>query len=80
MASKAKSKSKSRPKAKAKKKTSNVEVLESAGVLVSEQFTDSDRKTVESLSASEVSVLVKLRKKSGATPEGQHHLRPNFIV
>jgi hypothetical protein len=76
MASKAKSKS--RPKSK--KKASNVEVLESAGVLVSEQFTDADRKTVESLSATEVSVLVKMRKKSGAAPEGQHHLRPNFIV
>lgn len=74
----AKSKSKSKPKAK--KKSSNVETLERAGVLVSEQFTDGDRKTVESLSASEVSVLIKMRKKRGAAPEGQHHLRPNVFV
>ena len=31
-------------KSKAKKKTSNVERLESVGVLVSEQYTDEDKK------------------------------------
>jgi hypothetical protein len=67
-------------KAKAAKKTSNLERLESAGVVVSEQFTDEDKKTVERLSAVEVSALIKLRKKHGAAPEGKHHLRPNVFV
>ena len=67
-------------KSKAKKKTSNVERLESAGVLVSEQYTDEDKKTVEKLTATEVTVLIKMRKKRGAAPEGKHHLRPNVFV
>jgi len=62
------------------KKASNVELLESAGVLISEQFTDEDKKTVERLSEAEVSVLIKMRKKRGAAPEGKHHLRPNVFV
>jgi len=71
----AKSKSKSQ-----KKKSSNVERLESIGVLVSEQYTDEDKKTIEKLSAAEVDVLIKMRKKRGAAPEGKHHLRPNIFV
>jgi hypothetical protein len=67
-------------KSKAKKKASNVDRLESAGVLVSEQYTDEDKKTVERLSEAEVSVLIKMRKKRGAAPEGKHHLRPNVFV
>jgi len=67
-------------KAKAKKKASNVDRLESAGVLISEQYTDEDKKTVERLSEAEVSVLIKMRKKRGAAPEGKHHLRPNVFV
>jgi hypothetical protein len=74
------SKSKSKSKPKSKKKVSNVERLESAGVLVSEQFTDGDKKTVEKLSATEVGALIKLRKKRGSAPEGKHHLRPNIFV
>ena len=67
-------------KAKAKKKASNVDRLESAGVLISEQYTDEDKKTVERLSEAEVSVLIKMRKKRGAAPEGKHHPRPNVFV
>jgi len=67
-------------KANAKKKASNVDRLESAGVLISEQYTDEDKKTVERLSEAEVSVLIKMRKKRGAAPEGKHHLRPNVFV
>ena len=67
-------------KSKSKKKSSNVERLETAGVLVSEQFTDDDKKTVEKLSETEVTALIKLRKKRGSAPEGKHHLRPNFFV
>lgn len=67
-------------KSSGKKKSSNVERLESAGVLISEQFTDSDKKSVERLTAAEVTVLIKMRKKRGAAPEGKHHLRPNVFV
>jgi hypothetical protein len=50
----------SKTKSKPKKKSSNVERLETAGVLVSEQFTDDDKKTVEKLSETEVTALIKL--------------------
>jgi hypothetical protein len=70
----------SKTKSKSKKKSSNVERLETAGVLVSEQFTDDDKKTVERLSETEVTALIKLRKKRGSAPEGKHHLRPNVFV
>jgi hypothetical protein len=69
----AKSKSKS-------KKPSNLERLESAGVITSEKFTDEDKKSVEKLSVAEVAVLIKMRKKRGAVPEDKHHLRPNLFV
>ncbi len=64
----------------ATKKKSNMDKLEEAGVIVSEQFTDGDKKTVEKLSVTEVSALIKMRKKRGAAPEGKHHLRPNLFV
>lgn len=67
-------------KSKAKKTVSNVERLEGAGVLVSANYTDSDKKTVEKLTPGEVAGLIKLRKKTGPAPEGKHHLRPNFFV
>ena len=70
----------SKTKSKSKKKSSNVERLETAGVLVSEQFTDDDKRTVEKLSETEVTALIKLRKKRGSAPEGKHHLRPNVFV
>jgi hypothetical protein len=70
---------KTKPKSKSKK-TSNVERLESAGVLNSEKFSDDDKKTVEKLSVSEVAVLIKMRKKRGAVPDDKHHLRPNLFV
>lgn len=70
----------SKTKSKPKKKSSNVERLETAGVLVSEQFTADDKKTVEKLSETEVTALIKLRKKRGSAPEGKHHLRPNIFV
>lgn len=65
---------------KSKKKASNVERLESAGVLVAEQFTDSDKKTVEKLSEVEVTALINVPKKRGSAPAGKHHLRPNIFV
>jgi hypothetical protein len=70
---------KTKPKSKSKK-TSNLERLESEGVLNSEKFTDDEKKTVEKLSVSEVAVLIKMRKKRGAVPDDKHHLRPNLFV
>jgi hypothetical protein len=67
-------------KSKAKKKVSNVERLHAAGVIVSDQFSEDEKKSVEKLTAVEVSALIKLRKKRGAAPEGKHHLRPNAFV
>ena len=72
--------SRSKSKHKPRKKASNIDRLESAGVLVSEQYTDDDKRTVEKLSETEVTALIKLRKKRGAAPEGKHHLRPNVFV
>jgi hypothetical protein len=66
--------------AKAKSKASNVERLETAGVLISEQFAEGDKKTVERLTEAEVAALIKMRKKRGPAPEGKHHLRPNIFV
>jgi hypothetical protein len=70
---------KTKPKSKSTK-TSNLECLESAGVLTSERFSEDEKKTVEKLSVSEVAVLLKIRKKHGAVPDDKHHLRPNVFV
>lgn len=67
-------------KPSSKKKSSNVDRLESAGVLVSKQYTDGDKQTIEKLSETEVTALIKIRKKRGAAPNGKHHLRPNLFV
>jgi hypothetical protein len=69
------------PKKESKtKKASNMERLHAAGVVVTEQFSEDDKKMVEKLSETEVSALISLRKKRGAAPEGKHHLRPNAFV
>jgi hypothetical protein len=67
-------------KSKSKEKASNVERLESAGVLISEQFTERDKKTVEKLTEAEVSALIKMRKKRGPAPKGKCYLRPNIFI
>lgn len=64
----------------ATKKKTNMDRLTEAKVIVSEEFTDGDKKTVEKLTATEVSALIKMRKKRGAAPDGKHHLRPNLFV
>jgi hypothetical protein len=63
-----------------KKSKSNMDRLEEAGVIMSAEYTDGDKKMVEKFSAAEVSALVKMRKKRGAAPAGKHHLRPNVFV
>jgi hypothetical protein len=58
----------------------NVERLEEAGILKQEHFSEHDKKQIESISPEEIDVLIKLRKKLGAAPEGKDHMRPNFPV
>jgi len=62
------------------KKASNVVRLATAGVLVAKLLADADKKIIEKLTAAEVAVLIKMRKKRGAAPKGKHHLRPNVFV
>lgn len=59
---------------------SNIERLESAGILKSEHFSDHDRKMLESISDEEIEVLIRLRSKMGGSPDGKDHMRPNIIV
>ena len=58
----------------------NILRLEQAGLLKAEHFSDADRKILEGMSAEEVDVLIRLKAKLGAAPEGKDHLRPNIIV
>lgn len=57
-----------------------IERLHAAGVIVATNFTDSDKKVLESITDEEVDVLIKLRKKMGQVPEGKEHMRPNIAV
>lgn len=59
---------------------SKVERLETAGILKGEHFSEHDRKIIEQISDEEIEVLIRLRKKLGATQEGREHMRPNFPV
>ena len=59
---------------------SNIERLEKAGILKQDHFTDQDKKLLESISAEEVDVLIRLRSKMGEAPSGKEHMRPNIIV
>ena len=63
----------------ANKKT-NIERLAEANILNADHFSDHDRKAIEGISAEELAVLIKLRKKMGETPSGKEHMRPNFPV
>jgi hypothetical protein len=58
----------------------NVERLHAAGILVAENFSESDKKVIESITPEEIEVLIKLRKKVGAVPAGKEHMRPNMFV
>jgi DNA phosphorothioation-dependent restriction protein DptG len=57
-----------------------IERLHEAGVIVAEQFSDSDKKVIESITDEEIDVLIKLRKRMGAVPKGKDHMRPNIPV
>ena len=59
---------------------SNVERLHAAGIIVAENFSESDKKVIEAITDEEIEVLIKLRKKLGETPAGKEHMRPNIAV
>jgi hypothetical protein len=59
---------------------SKLDRLESAGILDRRQFSAEEQALVDKISDDEIDVLIRLRMKLGATPEGKNHIRPNFIV
>ncbi len=59
---------------------SNFERLQDAGIIVGQQFSASDKQIVDKITDEEVDVLIKLKKKMGAVPEGKGHMRPNMPV
>jgi hypothetical protein len=56
------------------------ERLQDAGVIAGQLFSESDKQIIEKITAEEVDVLIKLRKKMGEVPEGKGHMRPNIAV
>ena len=58
----------------------NVERLHAAGIIASENFSESDKKVIEQITPEEIEVLIKLRKKLGEVPAGKGHMRPNICV
>jgi hypothetical protein len=68
-------------KKKSGPKISNIERLTAAGVIPQENVADHDHAVINKLSASEVSTLIKLRKKMGDAPlTTKAGVRPNFPV
>lgn len=68
-------------KKKSGSKISNIERLTAAGVIAQENVADHDHAVINKLSASEVSTLIKLRKKMGDAPlTTKAGVRPNFPV
>lgn len=62
---------------------SNIERLETAGILKAEHFTEKNaehRTKIQELSEAEVNALIALHAKMGEAPEGEEHLRPNIVV
>jgi hypothetical protein len=59
---------------------SKIERLHEAGIIVAENFSESDKNVIDQITDEEIEVLIKLRKKMGHVPEGKGHLRPNIVV
>jgi hypothetical protein len=57
-----------------------IERLHQAGVIVAENFSESDKKVIDQITDEEIEVLIKLRKKMGEVPKGKEHMRPNIAV
>ncbi len=59
---------------------SKLEKLEAAGIIESRHFSADELKLVDTITDEEIEVLIQLRKKMGAAPEGKHHIRPNIGI
>ena len=59
---------------------SKLERLEEAGILERRHFSDAEKKLVDTITDEEIGVLIRLRKKMGAAPEGKEKIRPNIVV
>ena len=59
---------------------SKIQRLHQAGIIVAENFSESDKQVVDQITDEEIDVLVKLRQRMGAVPAGKDHLRPNIPV
>jgi len=57
-----------------------VERLHQAGIIVAENFSESDKKIIDQITEEEIEVLIKLRKRMGEVPKGKEHMRPNVPV
>lgn len=57
-----------------------LERLEEAGILEKRHFSAEEQKLIDAITDEEIEVLIRLRKKMGATPEGKEKIRPNIIV
>jgi hypothetical protein len=57
-----------------------VERLHEAGIIVAENFSESDKKVIDQITDEEIEVLIKLRKRMGEVPAGKEHMRPNVPV
>ena len=58
----------------------NFERLQDAGIIEGQKFSESDKQVIDKITDEEIEVLIKLRKKMGAVPEGKGHMRPNMPV
>jgi len=59
---------------------SKLQRLEEAGILERRHFSDVEMKMLDNITDEEIDVLIRLRKKMGAAPEGKEKIRPNIIV
>ncbi|HTV05730.1 MAG TPA: aroma-sacti cluster domain-containing protein [Acidobacteriaceae bacterium] len=57
-----------------------LERLHEAGIVVSDKFSESDKKVIDQITDEEVDVLIKLNKRMGKVPPGKEHMRPNMFV
>jgi hypothetical protein len=59
---------------------SKIDRLHEAGIIIAEQFSESDKEVIEQITDEEIEVLIKLRKKMGDAPKGKEHMRPNIGI
>ena len=59
---------------------SKIQRLHEAGIIVADHFSEGDKQVIDQITDEEIDVLIKLRQRMGAVPEGKEHLRPNIPV